>query len=46
MNIVTKEDDKLCFWRSLAKHKYPNLENKRLIKNLKSYLKSIIQTKT
>ena len=39
LNIVTKKDDKLCFWRCLAKMKYPKLENKKLIKKSKKLFK-------
>ena len=39
LNIVTKEDDKLCFWRCLAKYKFPNIENKKLLHKSKILFK-------
>ena len=32
LNTITHEDDKLCFWRCLAKHYHQNVHIKQLIK--------------
>ena len=32
LNIVTKEDNTLCFWRCLAKHQNQDIKNEKLIK--------------
>ena len=32
LNTITQEDDKLCFWRCLAKYKHPDVRNNKLIK--------------
>ena len=35
LNTITHEDDKLCFWRCLAKHYHQSVHNTMLIKKSK-----------